>query len=263
MKHTLKIIFGILIIVQIALSVMLYLSISDTLPRPQRRYRILACISSFKRPVFVSGQVLRMMNQSYPVDVSLSIKGVPEFFVKTALKSEWRPFIDSGRLKLRIDPNRDQLSNFLDTVRGIDLSKYDFFCKIDDDDWYGPDYFKHVNEWLNKTSNIGISLSTRAYVIRDGKKEVRVFKNNSLLSGPSMCFSRKTIEAALEIEKNPAAQKKYLPRVSVEHFKQRREDNYMNQLGKSIGKEQRRITPFTDLSFGQQYPSVMRGNYLP
>ena len=102
------------------------LRIAEVVPF-RKHYRILACVSSFKRPIFVSGQVLRLMNQSYPVDVSLSVKGVPENFVKTTLMQEWKPFMQDGRLFVRNDKNRDQYSNFLDTVRNVDLNQYDYF----------------------------------------------------------------------------------------------------------------------------------------
>lgn len=250
--------------IELILLITLFVSLSQKNPLFYPKYRILACISSFKRPIFVSGQVLRLFNQTYPVDVSLSIKGVPADFVQNVLSSEWKPWIDSGRLILRIDTNKDQFSNFLDTVRDIDLSQYDYFCKIDDDDWYGPDYFKHVNEWLNKEKNIALSATTRSMTIRNNTHEVAVSFNRSDLRGPTMCFSRKVIQAALEIEKNPKVATKYLPQNPIQHYRQIREDNYLHRLAEVIGKTQMRNTPFSDISYGQQYPSVIRGGgYLP
>ena len=264
LKHRYQILSGFLIVIELILLILLFQSFSSEHYLFPRKYKILACISSFKRPIFASGQVLRLMHQTYPVDISLSIKGVPKSFVQDVLKAEWQPYIDSGRLTLRIDANRDQFSNFLDTVRDVDLSRYDYFCKIDDDDWYGPDYFKHVNEWLNKEKNIALSATTRSMTIRNNTHEVAVSFNKSNLIGPTMCFSRKVIQAALEIEKNPKVSMKYLPQNPIQHYRQIREDNYLHRLAEVIGKTQMRNTPFSDISYGQQYPSVIRGGgYLP
>lgn len=254
-------IIGLILVLEGIWAFRIGLQISEVYPF-QKQYRFLACVSSFKRPIFVSGQVLRLMNQTYPVDVSLSVKGVPKSFVETALMQEWEPFIQKGKLSVRVDENRDQYSNFLDTVRNVDLNKYDYFCKIDDDDWYGPDYFKHVNEWLNKDSDIDISSSTHALIVREGDKSVNISSNYTDLSGPSMCFSRKVIQAFLDIEKEPDLIKKYLPNITLQSFRWNREDNLYHKLARVIGKSQERLTPRTDLVFGWQYPSVMRGNYI-
>lgn len=252
---------GIVLVIEGVWSFRIGLRIAEVYPF-QKHYRILACVSSFKRPIFVSGQVLRLMHQSYPVDVSLSVKGVPEDFVRTALMQEWVPFVQEGRLVVRVDENRDQYSNFLDTVRNIDLTKYDYFCKVDDDDWYGPDYFKHVNEWLNKSDGVVVSSSRQALIVREGDKSVIISNNNTDLSGPSMCFSRKLIQTFLDIEKDPVLIKEFLPELSLNSFRWKREDNLFHKLGRAIGDAQERVTPRTDLVFGWQYPSVMRGNYI-
>ena len=56
-------------------------------------------------------------------------------------------FIQEGRLTMRLFPNKNQLSNFLDAIRDLDISDYDLFAKIDDDDLYGRDYFKSINDF--------------------------------------------------------------------------------------------------------------------
>ncbi len=254
-------ILGIVLVVEGLWSCHIGLRIADVLPL-QTHYRILACVSSFKRPIFISGQVFRLMHQTYPVDVSLSVKGVPDHFVKTALMQEWKPFIREGRLSVRIDENRDQFSNFLDTVRHVDLNQYDYFCKVDDDDWYGPNYFKHVNDWLNKEPGIAISSTTHTLVIKEGDKFVQVDRNRSNLSGPSMCFSRSVIQTFLDIEKDPTLIQQFLPGIALNSYRGKREDNLFHKLGRAIGPAQERATPQTDLVYGWQYPSVIRGNYL-
>ena len=223
-----------------------------------KQFRILACISSWNRPVFVSGQVLRMLNQTYPVDISVSVKGVPQDFFEGTLYREWEPAIRSGRIKVRLDANRDQYANFLDTVRNVDLNQYDYFCKVDDDDWYGPDYFKHVNEALNRPHATTLSYTKSNWIISPGKKGVVISANNTPYFGPSMCFSRRLIALALEIEKNHEKAADYLPDMRLYDYKQMREDNFLHQLSKATGAIEERHTPIDDLAFGWQYPSVMR-----
>lgn len=223
-----------------------------------KKYRILACISSFNRPIFVSGQVLRLLKQSYPVDISVSVKGVPEDFFEKTLYQEWKPAIKTGRVKVRLDKNRDQYANLLDTVRNIDLNQYDYFCKIDDDDWYGPNYFEHINDALNKTPGITLSYTKNNWIIDPGDAGVSVSLNNTSLFGPSMCFSRDLIMLALELEKDPEKLKDYLPNVNLAHYKYNREDNFLHQLSIALGKISDRNTPADDLAFGWQYKSITR-----
>jgi len=228
--------------------------------KKQKQYRILACISSYNRPMFASAQVLRLLRQSYPVDISISIKGVPQEFVREALLKEWKNEVASGRVRVRVDENRDQYANLLDTVRDIDLDQYDYFCKIDDDDWYGPDYFKHVNEWLNKEDGIAISHTTKNMIVSPGKDGVDVWKNNTPFSGPSMCFSRQMILKALELENNPEEGDTLVPDSKLSQRRYRTEDHFLHRLGRVLGKEQVRDTPVWDLIFGWQYRSIMRPN---
>ena len=220
--------------------------------------RILACLSSFNRPVFLSGQVLRILNQTYPVDISISLKGVPEAYAKKTLLKEWAQYIENGRIMVRFDKNKDQYSNLLDTVRNVDLNKYDYFCKIDDDDWYGPKYFENVNMWLNKNDNLTLSYTRNTYIIHAGKDGVKISANVSNLFGPSMCFSRKLIQLALELEKNPQLAEKYIPNAPFSKYKEQREDGFLHKLAIQLGDVQERKTPAEDLSFGWQYTSVMR-----
>ena len=250
-----KIIISLVVMVLCCLTgTLLYVGLSEK--QHLKQYRILACISSFNRPVFISGQVLRMLRQSYPVDISVSIKGVPDNFIEEALTKEWAPEIESGRVKLRADQNRDQFSNLLDTVR--DLEKYDYFCKIDDDDWYGPDYFLHVNEWLNKEEYIILSYTKNNMIIHPGEQSVRLTKNRFDLYGPSMCFSRDLIKLALMIEKDPEFARKYMPEYSFEQYRSRMEDAYLDRLARKMGKTQDRQPPVWDLAFDWQYHSVLR-----
>ena len=64
---------------------------------------------------------------------------------------QFQEFIDEGRLTLRWFPNKNQLSNLADTIRGLDTTDYELFVKIDDDDFYGRDYLLTINEFHSKS----------------------------------------------------------------------------------------------------------------
>lgn len=56
--------------------------------------RILVCISSFKRPLLLSGQILRFQNQTYSdFDISVSVKGAPKKMVRSTFMQEWQALI--------------------------------------------------------------------------------------------------------------------------------------------------------------------------
>ena len=75
--------------------------------------RILVMISSYKRPLLLSGQIIRFANQTYQnFDISVSIKGAPEDYVKRTFMKEWEPLIKKHKLSVRFDENKNQLSNF-------------------------------------------------------------------------------------------------------------------------------------------------------
>lgn len=227
--------------------------------------RILVCITSWKRPIFLSGQLLRFKNQTYKnFHISVSVKGVPKKWANVTFMKEWQPLIDSGLVSLRFDKNGPQLKNFLDTVRNIDLKKYDYFCKIDDDDWYTPDYLENVNDFLNQEKDIMISHSTNTVILESGEKkdDVHMYKNRNLLSGPTMCLSRNLIEMLLKLEKDPGALEPMLSRYSISSMKYAHEDKMFDRVAQKMGKIQYRNTGEPKVIYGWQYPSVIRKNPL-
>ena len=227
--------------------------------------RILVMISSYKRPLLLSGQLIRFENQTYNnFDISVSIKGCPENYIRQTFMQEWESLIKKGGLRIRFDENKNQLANLLDTVRDINLEAYDYFCKVDDDDWYSPIYLEEVNEWLKKEDNIAISSTRNATVLRNGKTMVQMGTNSTDLSGPTMCFSRGLIKLALELETNLSAAEPYYTAQDILYFRERREDALLHRLAPLVGKVQERSTSPLHIIFGQQYPSVMRNRgYLP
>lgn len=114
-------------------------------PTSRPPIKIAVCISSYKRLEDLQRQILCMMHQSYPhLHVFVAVKGVSSLAIKKILFPYIQEFIGSSRLTFRIFPNKNQISNFLDTIRNENFSQYDLFVKIDDDDFYSPNYIENI-----------------------------------------------------------------------------------------------------------------------
>lgn len=226
-----------------------------------KKNRILVCMTSWKRPIFLSGQLLRFKNQTYKnFHISVSVKGVPEKWANATFMKEWQPLIDSGLVSLRFDKNGPQLKNFLDTVRDVDLQQYDYFCKVDDDDWYTPDYLESVNDFLNQEKDIMISRSTNTVILenREEKKDAIMYANKNRLTGPTMCLSRPVIEMLLKLEKNPGTLEPDFSRYLISSMQYAHEDRMFDEVAQKLGKAQYRNGGDPKVIYGWQYPSVIR-----
>ena len=233
--------------------------------KPEKEYKILLMLSSFKRPIFLSGQISRLLNQTYKNhDISVSIKGIDgtAAFRNTFLR-EFDTFEKTGRVFVRMDENGPQLSNLLDTVRHLDVEKYDFFCKIDDDDWYAPDYVENVNREFNYLNNQTTpylsSAYKNAYILNENIDEAFLYKNNTDLLGPTLCFSKDLIKIALEIDKDPSAIKKYAPTETAGDIHVR-EDKLLDHMALHQGIRIMRESEYPLVIYGWQYRSVMRND---
>lgn len=263
MKNTLK-----LSICFLTFSLAFFTSFFKQIPsQPQQEYKILLCLSSFKRPIFLSGQIARLLNQTYnknKYDISVSIKGSPHdsAFRNTFLR-EFDRFEKTGHVRIRFDKNKGQYANLLDTMRDIDLDKYDIYCKIDDDDWYSNDYVAEVNRAFNTFTQDEFELSSSAYhegfILTENIKQTILNKNYSGLTGPTLCFSREIIKIAFEIEQNPSLIKKYIPDENENAFYSH-EDRFLDHMARRNGAHIERDSPYPTVIYGQQYRSIMRNN---
>lgn len=107
-------------------------------------------ISSFRRPVDLIRQVISMVKgQSYPHATALvSVKGISEYVMKSLIIPQLSPFVEEGKVRLRWDGNSSQLVNLLDTMKGVDPDEFELYLKIDDDDFYSPEYLRIVAQAL-------------------------------------------------------------------------------------------------------------------
>ena len=233
--------------------------------KAEKEYKILLMLSSFKRPIFLSGQISRLLNQTYKNhDISVSIKGSDNTYgFRSTFLREFDQFEKTGRVSIRFDKNKEQLSNLLDTVRNVNLEKYDFYCKIDDDDWYAADYVENVNLEFNrlqdKTNPYSSSSYHDAFVLTENIEKTELVKNYFGLTGPTLCFSREVIKAALAIEKDHSLIQKYIPTESAAAFN-RHEDRLLDHMARYNGEQIIRQTTYPLVIYGWQYRSVMRND---
>lgn len=231
-----------------------------------QNYRFLVCITSYKRPIFLSGQILRFQNQTYKnFHISVALKGISQESASSTFMQEWQPMIDKGLLSIRFYPNKTQLSNFLDTVRHMDLTQYDYFCKVDDDDWYTPDYLQSINDFLNQGKNIILTQTTNTFVLKnknkndDTNKNVWMYPYRGELTGPTMCLSRPLVRKLLRIEQYPSAAEPEISRKQVTRLKLLNEDKLFNVVAETMGQVQYRREGQQKVIYGRQYPSLTRG----
>lgn len=113
--------------------------------------KIALVISSYKRPDLLMRQLFCMFHQTYlNFKAFVSVKGVAEYFLLKIYQGYFRQYVEEDRLVLKFNPNKNQVSNFLDPLRGEQTGEFDLFCKIDDDDFYGPEYLAHVNRIVGR-----------------------------------------------------------------------------------------------------------------
>ena len=168
--------------------------------------RVAACMHSFGRLYELHRQVYAMMDQSYKnLHLFVAVKGFTEDLYKEVILPPIQHFIDEGRLTMRLFPNSNQLTNFVDTVRDLNINEYDLFFKIDDDDFYHRDYVKTVVELLDKhpvnmsSGHVGIS---RCVVRADDILALGQFDYNQI-AGVSVVLSPPCVKRIIEVEADP------------------------------------------------------------
>lgn len=109
--------------------------------------RLALIMSSYKRPERLYRQLACMLRQTYRhFRIFVTVKGVPQYICDTMFQGAFRDEIEAGLVNIRFDPNKNQLSNYLDAVRGVDPDEFDLFVKIDDDDFYAPHFLENLNQ---------------------------------------------------------------------------------------------------------------------
>lgn len=112
-------------------------------------YKILCGMSSFRRPMECIYQIYKFMNMNYDnYKMSVIVRGVNEDIYNNQILNSVQKFINDNRLIIRRDKNKNCLTNIIET---FDVEeKFDYYAKIDDDDWYSLDYLNEINVAINK-----------------------------------------------------------------------------------------------------------------
>lgn len=172
-----------------------------------RKRKIALCMASYKRPVDLQRQIYAMMNQSYDKDffhLFVAVKGVSEFILNTFIIPQFKSYMEEGRLTIRYFPNSNQLTNLLDCTRGLDVSEYELFFKIDDDDFYSPDYLATINEFYTTLpQDYSCYFSDMTWMLYQHGGIVTPGREMFYVCGPSLVMSRRVMRLVQESETNP------------------------------------------------------------
>lgn len=165
--------------------------------------RVAACMHSFGRLYELHRQVYAMMDQSYKnFHFFVAVKGFTEEVYKEVILPPIQHFVDEGRLTIRLFPNSNQLTNFVDTVRDLDIGEYELFFKIDDDDLYHRDYIKTVVELMDNhpvymsSGHVGVS----RVVASAGETVVLSQFTYGQIAGVSIVLSAPCMRRVIEVE---------------------------------------------------------------
>lgn len=174
--------------------------------------RLAICMTSYGRLPELFRQIYAMLDQTYEnKHLFVAVKGYTERFFRKVILPPMQHFIDEGVLTLRLFPNSNQLANFVDTVRGLDISEFDLFCKIDDDDFYDRDYLKIIVEGLDQyppgtsaaliENAIGIEKTGDTY-------KLTPYRLPTGAQGSSLCISPNVMKRIVNAAENPAVLRK-------------------------------------------------------
>ena len=229
-----------------------------------KNHKILAFIPSYKRPIFLSGQILRLKNQTYQnFDISVSIKGFHQHESKLTFETEWRDLIDQNRLFISYDENStNQVINVIHSFNKIDLEKYDYFCKINDDDWYAPTYFETINRHLSIQE--GILLTSMKHYFSLENENTHAYLSNSMDSafGGTFCFHQSVAEElmyTLRLPDEAIARKYSISLDTLKNYYKDQDDVFMlmvtNHMKQAVTQT---LIPSIPLFIYTKYPSVTR-----
>lgn len=170
-----------------------------------RQRKIALCMSSYKRFEDLQRQIYSMMQQSYEnCHLFVAVKGISEPIFQSILCPQFQQFIDAGKLTMRFYPNKNQLANFLDTIRGLDIADYDLFLKIDDDDFYSSDYVKTVNAFHSEIPQHHCShFAGKSRVLRKSNGYSFIDHECYEIFGASMALTQHVILRLMDCENNP------------------------------------------------------------
>lgn len=169
-----------------------------------KEWKVAALIPSYKRFEDVIRQIHGMLGQSYPPDIYVAVKGLSKYHVENILKPMFRSALEAGKLHVNYYPNSNQLANLIDPIRGYDVEPYDLFAKIDDDDFYGPDYFRHLIDFHNTIPYGYSSFHKEHYLHYSMNNGMPRFKTEwGWIFGRTLVFTREVLKKMQAIDADP------------------------------------------------------------
>lgn len=166
-------------------------------------YKILCGMTSFKRPIECIGQIYRFMNMNYDnYKLSVIVRGVDKEVYDSQIIPNVQKFIDSNRLIIKYGQNSNFLVNIIET---FDIEEeFDYYAKIDDDDWYSLDYLKEVNEHLNwHPWCCGCHIDPEAIHITYKKDDnIKMRPNETGICGGTFVMNRDIINILIQVKNN-------------------------------------------------------------
>lgn len=238
-----------------------------------RKRKMALCMASYKRPVDLQRQIFAMMNQSYDADafhLFVAAKGISEYHLNTFILPQFRNFIEEGRLTIRCFPNSHQLANLIDTVRGLDVSTYELFLKIDDDDFYSRDYLSTINEFYTTIpQNYSCYFRGKTSALHQYGGITTPDQIDFRVCGPSLVMSKEVMQRVIESESDPEIIRRAMAwgggiaHTNIAYM----EDNFIHRLMRMYGAAN--IAPFVAakgmahyIQYQESNPSVMRGGLV-
>lgn len=176
------------------------------------------CLSSYKRPQDLQRQLFCLLNQTYRnFHLFVAVKGMTPHVFDRVVRPYFREAFEQGLITLRFFPNKNQVSNTIDAIRGLDTEAWDLFVKVDDDELYEPDYLRHIS-MIHSLLPPGFS----SYV--HGRVEVmNVFDGFPVMGdmdyhtcGSSLVLSRSVLERMMLCEAEPSRVCELVPTIAAE-----------------------------------------------
>ncbi len=176
--------------------------------------RVLAFLCTRHRPLMLRHAVLQLAAQSHPVDISIYINSDRED--QGTASCDYSDLVSdlmlAGGPSIQVSFGRSfhQHINHMKALEAVDISAYDLFLKIDDDDIYRRTYVEEVvrnheqHQWdLSGEHSLGCINGIRW-------KPGQVLRKMGTESGEtctgmaaSWAFSRRAIKSIMELEPNP------------------------------------------------------------
>lgn len=169
--------------------------------------KVAVLIYSYKRLVELQHQIYTMLNQDeVPERIFVAVKGFSEYHVNLFLKKKFSRF---NSVVIKCVTNKNQLSNLLDCVRGEDLGLFDYFLKVDDDDFYPADYVARVKRLMNRKLVKNPDLMGHAFArVHNLRRQEGSLVFNEVQPGycfgGTLGFRREVLDFLFQVERNPA-----------------------------------------------------------